>query len=85
MKIGNLILTLGFLAAAGGLRLQDGSFPERIPLQEVLILLLLLLIVRKFESLCGKDEALGGKNEALSGNNVTPNTGKMKRGYSCRS
>lgn len=85
MTIGNVISTLGFLTAAGGSRPQDGSFAERIPLQEVLFFLLLLLIDRKFEALLGKYVALYGKYESLSGKSESPITGKMKRGYSCRS
>ncbi len=81
MTIDNLNLTLGFSAVVDG----NGSFAERIPLQEVLILLLVFLIERKSESLCGKSEALCGKGESLSGKNESPITGKMKRGYSHRS
>jgi hypothetical protein len=84
-KVGNVISTLGFSTAEGGSRPQDGSFPERIPLQEVLTFLLLLLIVRNSEPLQGKSEALCGKEEPLSGKNVALMTGKMNRGYSCRS
>lgn len=85
MKFDNVILTLGFSTAAGGSRPQDGSFSERIPLQEVLFFLLLFLIDRKYEALLGKYVALCGKDESLSGKNVAPITGKMKRGYSCKS
>ena len=83
--IGKLISTLGFSTAAGGLRPQDNSFPERIPLQEVLFFLLLLLIDRKYEALPGQYVALCGKYESLSGKSESPITGKMKRCYSCRS
>lgn len=85
MKVGNVISTLGFSTAAGGSSPQDGSFPERIPLQEVLFSLLLLLIDRNFEALLGKHVALYRKYESLSGKSESPITGKMKRGYSCRS
>lgn len=85
MMIGNVISMLGFSTACGGSRPQDGSFPEGIPLQEVLHFLLLFLIDRTNEPLLGKSEVLCGKDESLSGKNVTPITGKMNRSYSCRS
>lgn len=85
MTIGNVNLTLGFSTAAGGSRPQDGSFDERIPLQEVLFFLLPFLIDRKYEALLGQYVALGGKYELPSEKNVAPITGKMKRGYSCKS
>ena len=81
MTIDNLNLTLGFSAVVDG----NGSFAERIPLQEVSNFLLLFPIDRKYESLCGKSEALCGKVESLSGKSEAPITGKMMQGYSCRS
>ena len=83
MKVGNVISTLGFSTAAGGSRPQDGSFPERIPLQEVSYFLLLLLIDRNCVALLRKSVALCGQSEALSGKGVASITGKMNRGYSC--
>lgn len=85
MKVDNVISMPGFSTAAGGSRPQDGSFAERIPLQEVLIFLLLFLIDRKNEPLLGKSEPHCGKDESLSEKSVAPITGKMNRGYSYRS
>lgn len=85
MNLNDFLLKLGFDAAVGGHRPQDGSSPERIPLRRFQNLLLPFLIVRKFEAVSGKNEALDGKGESLSGKNVAQNTGKLKRPYSFRS
>ena len=78
MTIDNLNLTLGFSAVVDG----NGSFAERIPLQEVSNFLLLFLIDLKYESLLGNSVALCGKVESLSGKSEAPITGKMMQGYS---